>query len=74
MNDSHIYLSVRLVDLVLHEMFHGGFGCDQWKFLVYKFKHIFEVELLHMADGVKELGEVSTVDRILVCEVSLIPL
>ena len=72
MNDSHIDLSVRLVDLFLHEMFHGGFGCDQWIFLVYEFKHKFEVELLHLVDGVEELGQVRTVDRILVCEESLV--
>ena len=53
-------------------MFRGGFGCDQRIFLVYEFKHKFEAKLLYIVDGMNELGQVRTVDRILVCEESLV--
>jgi len=72
MHDSHIKLSARCVNLIHHVSFHSGFCCDQWIFLVYELEHTFEVKMLYIIDGMEELGQVGTVDRILVCEEALV--
>jgi len=72
MHNSHIKLSACYVNLIHRVSVHDGFGCEQWIFLVYEFKHKSEVELLYNVDSMEELGQVGTVDRILVCEESLV--